>query len=122
MLGLKVKRVQQDRVAAVLNLERKFGGVQVLKGAGTLTAYRGRMEVCDRGNPGMATAGMGDILSGIIGALIAQGLSPSDAAACGVYIHARAGDLAAAQGERGLLASDLLQQIRRVVNHNEIED
>lgn len=122
MLGLSVKQIQQDRIAAVLNLERKFGGVQVLKGAGTLTAYRGRIEVCDRGNPGMATAGMGDILSGIIGALIAQGLSPSDAAACGVYIHARAGDLAAAQGERGLLASDLLRQIRRVVNHNEIED
>jgi len=69
----------------------------------------------------MATAGMGDILSGIIGALLAQGLTLADAARCGVWIHARAGDLAAARGERGLLASDLLAQIRVAVNDNEID-
>lgn len=122
LLGISTAQVQADRVAALLNLERRFGGVQVLKGAGTLCVKDGQIEVCDRGNPGMATAGMGDILSGIIGALLVQGIAPASAAACGVWIHARAGDLAAARGERGLLASDLLEQIRAAVNDNEIDN
>ncbi len=121
MLGISAHDVQQDRLSAVRNLERKYGGVQVLKGPGTLTCSQGQIEVCDRGNAGMATAGMGDILSGIIGALMAQGVTLADAARCGVWIHARAGDLAAARGERGLLASDLLAQIRVAVNDNEID-
>lgn len=121
MLGICAREVQQDRLSAVLNLERKYGGVQVLKGPGTLTCSQGQIEVCDRGNAGMATAGMGDILSGIIGALLAQGLTLADAARLGVWVHARAGDLAAARGERGLLASDLLAQIRVAVNDNEID-
>lgn len=120
MLGISSGDVQSDRVASVLNLQRRYGGVQVLKGPGTLTTFNGQISVCDAGNPGMATAGMGDILSGIIGALLAQRLSLADAAACGVWIHARAGDLAAARGERGLLATDLLEQIRAIVNDNEI--
>lgn len=122
MLGISAAQVQADRVAALLNLERRYGGVQLLKGAGTLSVKDGQIEVCDLGNPGMATAGMGDVLSGIIGALLAQGVPLAKAAACGAWIHARAGDLAAAQGERGLLASDLLAQIRAAVNHNEIEN
>jgi len=122
MLGISAAQVQADRVAALLNLERRYGGVQLLKGAGTLSVKDGQIEVCDIGNPGMATAGMGDVLSGIIGALLAQGLPLARAAACGAWIHARAGDLAAARGERGLLASDLLAQIRAAVNHNEIEN
>jgi len=121
LLGISARDVQHDRVAAVLNLARKYGGVQVLKGPGTLTCAQGQIEVCGLGNAGMATAGMGDILSGIIGALLAQGLTLADAARCGVWIHARAGDLAAARGERGLLASDLLAQIRVAVNDNEID-
>jgi len=122
MLGISAADVQSDRVAALLNLQRRYKGVQVLKGAGTLCAFEGQISVCDLGNPGMATAGMGDILSGIIGALLAQGLCLADSAACGVWIHARAGDLAAARGERGLLATDLLEQIRAVVNDNEIDN
>ena len=122
LLGISSAQVQADRVAALLNLERRYGGVQLVKGAGTLCSKNGQIEVCDLGNPGMATAGMGDILSGIIGSLLAQGFTPASAAACGVWIHARAGDLAAARGERGLLASDLLDQIRSAVNYNEIDN
>lgn len=121
MLGVSAAQIQQDRVAALLNLERKYAGVQVLKGPGTLTVSEGQIEVCDLGNAGMATAGMGDTLSGIIGALLAQGLTLANAARCGVWIHARAGDLAAAQGERGLLASDVIDNIREAVNYNEID-
>ena len=64
----------------------------------------------------MATAGMGDVLTGVIAALLAQGLDPAMAAAVGVEVHARAGDLAASRGERGLLASDLLTELRGLVN------
>jgi len=73
--------------------------------------------LCDGGNPGMASGGMGDVLTGVISALLAQGLAPRDAAALGVCIHAQAGDRAArAGGERGLLATDLLAELRAVVN------
>ena len=73
--------------------------------------------MCSEGNPGMASGGMGDALTGIIAALIAQGLSLEEAAAAGVCLHAAAGDLAATQGgERGLLASDLIAALRPVLN------
>ena len=70
--------------------------------------------LCSAGNPGMGSAGMGDVLTGIIAALLGQGVA--EAAAVGVEAHARAGDRAAANGERGLLATDLLDQLRAVVN------
>ena len=77
----------------------------------------GRPGVCSAGNPGMASGGMGDALTGIIAALIAQGLHLEEAAAAGVSLHAAAGDAAAGQGgERGLLASDLIAAIRPVLN------
>ena len=72
--------------------------------------------ICSGGNPGMAAPGMGDVLTGIIAALWAQGLTQWESAAVGVEIHARAGDRASRAGERGMLASDLLEQLRTGVN------
>ena len=81
-----------------------------------MSAADGPAWLCTAGNPGMAAPGMGDVLTGIIAALRAQGLSREMAAVGGVDIHARAGDSAAAAGQRGLLASDLLQELRVWVN------
>ena len=115
--GTDTAAVQHDRYAAVENLARRFGAVTVLKGAGSLIAVDGETTaVCTAGNPGMAAPGMGDVLTGVIAALVAQGLLLADAARMGVYVHASAGDLAARQGERGLMARDLMEPLRRLVN------
>jgi NAD(P)H-hydrate epimerase len=112
LLGITTAEVQADRYSAVNRLHEKFGGVVVLKGAGSLVACDDGTWLCDRGNPGMATAGMGDVLSGVIGGLLGQGLSAADAARTGVWIHSAAGDLAADEvGEPGLVATDLLPWI-----------
>lgn len=117
LLGLSTTEVGRDRFAAVREISRRHAAVVVLKGAGSLIAQPdGRLEVCPWGNPGMASGGMGDLLSGIIAALLAQGCSAWQAARMGVGLHARAGDLAAQQGERGLLASDLLAPLRALGN------
>lgn len=120
LLQCSCQELQLDRFDAVSELQKKYGGVVVLKGAGTLIkGPQGRIKVCRAGNPGMASGGMGDILSGIIGGLIAQGLDLMAAAEIGVYVHARAGDLAVVEGgERGLLATDILAYLRRLVNPN----
>jgi NAD(P)H-hydrate epimerase len=100
-----------------LELNRRYGGVIVLKGAGTIIQSEGCLPaVCGAGNPGMATAGMGDVLSGVIGGLLAQGLSLQEAALAGVCVHAGAADLAARDGERGLLARDVIAKLRVLVN------
>ena len=89
----------------------------VLKGAGSLIAHPdGRLAACPWGNPGMAVAGMGDVLTGVIAGLLAQGATAWEAACLGVGLHARAGDAAAEAGERGLLASDLFGPLRRLGN------
>lgn len=117
LLKTTIEEIQQDRVLAIHKLQKKMGGVCVLKGEGSLILTPGEtLAQCQAGNPGMATAGMGDILSGVIGGFVAQGFSLGDAAKCGVLIHAMAGDLAAKEGERGMLASDLLPYLRRLVN------
>ncbi|MHB8347119.1 MAG: NAD(P)H-hydrate dehydratase [Acidiferrobacterales bacterium] len=111
--------VQNDRFAAVREIVRRFGGVCVLKGSGSLVAGGADDPVwlCDRGNPGMASGGMGDVLTGIIAGLAAQGLGARNAARMGVWCHAAAGDGAVTQGgERGLLAQDLLPGVRSLVN------
>lgn len=117
LLESTTQGVQDDRFAAVEALVRRFGGVCVLKGAGTLVHGEGRTTVCRPGNPGMASGGMGDVLTGVVAGLAAQGLELGRAAELGVYLHALAGDRAAALGgERGLLATDLLPELRRLVN------
>ncbi len=118
LLGVSIAEVEQDRPHAVAEIQRRFGGVVVLKGAGTL--IRGDSQrpssVCSEGNPGMATAGAGDVLTGLIAALRGQGLDAEAAACTGVCLHAAAGDQAARGGERGLIASDLIAALRPLAN------
>ncbi|GMQ97313.1 MAG: NAD(P)H-hydrate dehydratase [Gammaproteobacteria bacterium] len=117
LLGVTPREIQNDRYGAVIKLHQRYGGVVVLKGAGTLvTDGQGPTAVCSAGNPGMASGGMGDVLTGVIAALVAQGLSLGQAARMGVLIHAHAADQAARDGERGLLATDLLPFVRALVN------
>jgi len=117
LLGRSVEAVERDRFAAARELAARFDAVVVLKGAGSLVADpNGRLDVCPWGNPGMASGGMGDLLTGIVAAMLAQGCDAWQAARLGVGLHARAGDLAACEGERGLLASDLLLPLRRLGN------
>jgi NAD(P)H-hydrate epimerase len=117
LLGMSAKDVQAARPAALAALVEKYGGTAVLKGAGSLiSSSRSVPMLCTSGNPGMASPGMGDVLTGIVAALLGQGLDPEQAAAAGVEIHARAGDRAATAGERGLIASDLMLELRAVLN------
>ena len=117
LLGSISTDIQADRPAALEALSRKYGGTTVLKGAGTLISARSEVPfICTAGNPGMAAAGMGDVLTGVVAALLAQGLPMSSAAAVGVELHARAGDLAARAGERGMLASDVISALQSVAN------
>ncbi|MDA7995296.1 MAG: NAD(P)H-hydrate dehydratase [Gammaproteobacteria bacterium] len=117
LLDCDVGEVQADRLAAAHEIAARFGGVCVLKGAGTLVVDGESAWLCDRGNPGMASAGMGDVLAGTIGALLAQGASVADA----VWLHSHAADLAAQSccGERGLLAGDVLMQLPSVLKARE---
>jgi len=109
--------IQGDRFAAAAAISDQYGGTAVLKGAGTVIHTGGDLPVvCGAGNPGMATAGTGDVLAGVIAALIAQGLTVPEAAAGGVCVHACAGDMAALQGERGMTARDLIAALRGVLN------
>ena len=117
LLGSDAAGVEADRPAAVRALRDRYGGVAVLKGAGTLVQGAGRsLWLCDRGNPGMASGGMGDVLTGLIAGLAAQFPDLERAACAGVLVHALAADDAAADGERGLLAGDVIARLRSWVN------
>ena len=116
LTGKTAAEVNQDRVGLARQLAARTGAVVVLKGARTVIADPGG-EACvnPTGNPGMATAGSGDVLAGVLGALVGQGLSPLDAAVVGVFAHGLAGDLMAQEcGQLGLVASDLLAGLPRV--------
>ncbi len=116
LLGLSTAEVQADRLGAARALVARTGATVVLKGARTVIALPdGKAFVNSTGNPGMATAGTGDVLAGMCGALLAQGLSCADAARVGVFAHGLAGDLVAERtGQLGLIASDLLQGLQQV--------
>jgi len=117
LLNCSVADIELDRVKAATRIQQKLGGVVVLKGAGTLMVSENKVSIADVGNPGMGTGGMGDVLSGIIGGLLAQKLPLYDAACAGCVVHGAAADeIAKAFGERGLLATDLFVAIRRYVN------
>ncbi|MEW8232719.1 MAG: NAD(P)H-hydrate dehydratase [Candidatus Thiodiazotropha endolucinida] len=118
LLGNDTKRVEYDRFQAAEKIQQRFGGVVILKGAGTLICDGSTQpaSLCSDGNPGMATGGCGDVLSGIIGAFMAQDYTNREAAEMGVCLHAAAGDRAAANGEIGLLAGDLLPEVRTLLN------
>jgi hydroxyethylthiazole kinase-like uncharacterized protein yjeF len=116
LLACTVKEIQQDRVSSAVAIARRFDACVVLKGCGTVIAdASGGYAICPAGNPGMATAGSGDVLTGIIVALLAQGLSVINAARVGVLAHATAGDHAAALlGEMALIASDITDALPEV--------
>ena len=116
LLACSVSEIQQDRVLSAKAIARNFGACVVLKGCGTVVVDpTGEYAICPGGNPGMATAGSGDVLTGIISALLGQGLSCFDAARIGVLAHARAGDLAAARlGEMALIAGDITESLPAV--------
>lgn len=118
LLSCPTAAIQEDRYQAISALQQRYGGVVLLKGVGTVIQTLDKnIFVCPNGNPGMASAGMGDVLSGIIAGLAAQGLSLSAAALLGVWAHAAAADkIVAEQGERGLLASDLLDVLPMILN------
>jgi len=115
LLGTTVAAIQADRFSAIRELKKRYGGSVVLKGVGSLVLDDAGLALCPYGNPGMAVAGMGDVLAGVAGALLAQG--QSQAAALSVLVHALAGDRAAMEGgERGLRASDLFSFVHQCVN------
>ncbi len=118
LLACSVSEIQMDRCKAASLIQQHYGGCVVLKGVGSVVCTEERETyICTAGNAGMASAGMGDVLSGVIGGLLAQGLSLADAATFGVWLHARAADDAVhSQGERGLIASDLMPFLRRQMN------
>lgn len=118
LLDCSTMEIQQDRCQSAKLIQEQYGGCVVLKGAGSIVnAGAHETYICPAGNPGMATAGMGDVLSGVIGGLLAQGLSLLDAAKLGVWLHAHAADEAVISfGERGLIASDLMPYLRRQIN------
>jgi len=120
LLKCSTKDIQQERLQSVEEIQKQFSGVVVLKGSGTLVTggitSENDTSICTAGNPGMATGGMGDVLTGIIAGLIAQGLNSYDAARYGVQLHAQSADLAAQDGMRGMLASDLFAPLRQLVN------
>jgi len=117
LLNCTVGDIERDRVTAVQAIAKRYNAIVVLKGAGTLIATAEDLWLCTQGNPGMAVGGMGDLLTGVIASLLAQGLSCAEAAVFGVYLHALAGDSAAEQyGERGLMPSDLFDSLRAHAN------
>ena len=118
LLGTSTREIQADRPSAAIRIAETFQAIAILKGAGTIIAATGEVPIrlCDRGNPGMATAGMGDVLAGILGGLLVQSGDLCAVAQAGVWIHAACGDAAAQGGERGLLAGDLMGRIREAVN------
>ena len=117
LLNTTSHEIQKDRFEAARQLQETFGGVCILKGTGTLIQTGEPLTyLCDAGNPGMGTGGMGDVLTGVIAGLMGQGLDMEDAARVAVYAHSAAADRAATRGERGMLPSDLFPHLRTLVN------
>jgi hydroxyethylthiazole kinase-like uncharacterized protein yjeF len=117
LLATSTDEIQHDRLNSLRRLVERYGGTVVLKGAGTLVGTRGQTPgVCERGNPGMASAGMGDVLTGTVAGVLAQCHDLALAARAGVLAHAMAGDAAARNGERGLVAGDVARELRGCVN------
>jgi ADP-dependent NAD(P)H-hydrate dehydratase / NAD(P)H-hydrate epimerase len=117
LLNTETVKIQSDRFESAKALHDKYQGPVVLKGSGSIVAdTEGELFVCDAGNPGMSSGGMGDVLTGVIAGLIAQGIEINQATKLGVCLHASAADQASLDGERGMLASDLMPYLRNLVN------
>jgi len=117
LAGMTVEEVQTDRMGVAKDLATKWNKTIALKGANTVIASpEGKVKTSPIANPGLASAGTGDVLTGAIAGLVAQGLSLFDAAACGVYLHAEAGEMVKARlGDAGMIASDLLPELPQVI-------
>jgi NAD(P)H-hydrate epimerase len=113
LLGRSGAEIQEERLAVVESFSKEYGVTLVLKGARSLIGSpEGRLAINSSGNPGLASGGTGDVLTGMIAGFLAQGLSPFDASCLGVYCHGKAADrLATRWGDRGMLATDLLVEI-----------
>jgi len=125
LLKKSAAEINANRMETAWTAYQELGVNLVLKGAPTISAGSGRMYINSTGNPAMGTAGMGDVLTGIIGGLLAQGMEPFLAAAAGVYVHGKAGDyLSRKYGDRGIIASDMLEVIPAMLSpedtHSEI--
>lgn len=129
LLDEEIAHIQSDRISSTLRLQKRFGATVLLKGSGTVIASsvgeqvpfvkvdRTRLSICPYGNPGMASGGMGDVLSGVIGSLLAQGMPVGDATKLGCALHSKAADIAGQKrGIRGLLATDLIAYLSQLVN------
>jgi len=118
LLGVTVEAIEADRFAAAIAIQQRYGGAVVLKGAGSIViTSTGEQWLCNQGNVGMASGGMGDVLSGLLGSLVVQGMSIDAAALLGVSLHAAAADhIVQQRGMRGLLATDLIPCIRDFVD------
>jgi NAD(P)H-hydrate epimerase len=117
LLSLSIKDIESDRFSYARQCAKRYTATCVLKGAGTLIDNGTNTWVCENGNPALAVGGSGDVLTGIIGALLAQGLDIDEAACYGVTLHAKAGDIASERdGQRGMLPSDLFPIVRELVN------
>jgi hydroxyethylthiazole kinase-like uncharacterized protein yjeF len=120
LLGVSVEDIQSDRFSAVAKIKEKYNAVVLLKGPGTLISSEDQiLKLCPYGNPGMATAGVGDLLSGIIGGLLAQGLERQQAAELGCCLHSAAADeWVSTTGYRGVTASDILPWVQKLLNQD----
>lgn len=116
LVGSDTGQVNANRLQAADDYARKWNMVVVLKGAPTIISSRKHTYINTSGNPGMATAGSGDVLTGLIAGLLSQGLDPLKAAALGVYVHGKAGDLAGQKGQRGLRAGDTLTSLQEILS------
>ena len=120
LLACSTGDIQADRFASSRLLMEKYGANVVLKGAGSIVSTDEGLFVCPYGNPGMSVGGMGDVLSGVLGGLLAQGIEPAEALKLGVCLHSLSADqLAGKRGERGILATELLPILQKLANpHN----
>lgn len=116
LMGISPQKVNAQRGTIAQELAAQWGVTVVLKGAPTVISGSERMYISTAGNPGMGSAGMGDVLTGLIAAFLSQGMEPLEAAALGAYVHGLAGDRAAQQGMRGLTASDCLAAVRGILD------
>ena len=117
LLNVETEQIQKDRFYAVKKISRKYHSQVLLKGAGSLVCVSANstIGVCTAGNPGMATGGMGDVLSGIIGGLLAQGVNQNHCLSLATCLHAEAADIAAKDQQRGLLPSDIYNPLMRLI-------
>ncbi|MDP8230943.1 MAG: NAD(P)H-hydrate dehydratase [Candidatus Gorgyraea atricola] len=116
LIGKSTRYIQKNRLTIAKKFSNQHNAVVVLKGSETIVAEKNKAYVNKTGNPGMATAGSGDVLTGVIGGFLAQGLEPFDAARLAVHVHGLAGDLAAKEkGEAGLIAGDILEKVPEAI-------